>query len=131
MSMFEWSDLYSVGNAEIDAQHQRLFKIANRLQDAYDQMKSREVMGKIFEELLEYTKTHFSAEEALMKEHDYPDYDDHCERHRKLIEVVMTYKKHFDDHQPGVEQRLLNFVQTWLNGHILGVDTKYKDYLKD
>lgn len=131
MAKLEWSDLYSVGNAEIDTQHQRLFEITNRLQDAYDEMKSHDVVGKIFEELLDDTQTHFSAEEALMEERGYPHYYQHCEQHRNLIELLLGYKKYFDDRQPGVVERLLSFVQTWFKGHILGEDKRYKDYLKD
>ena len=131
MALFEWSEIYSVGNKTIDKQHQKLFDIANRFYQAHNDGHGQEVLGSIFTELLEYTQYHFADEERLMKEADFPDFYKHKANHEKLIEVVTNLKKNFDDKQEGVEERITDFLKMWLNGHILGMDRNYKTYLRD
>lgn len=131
MALFEWSDVYSVGNKTIDKQHQKLFDIANRFHDAHSDGHGQDVLGSIFTELLDYTQYHFTDEERLMKEVDYPDFPQHKASHEKLIEVVLSLKKSFDEKQDGIEERIMEFLKVWLSGHILGMDRNYKSYLGD
>jgi hemerythrin len=131
VALFEWSDIYSVGNENIDKQHKQLFDIANRFAQAYAEGHGKDILASIFAELLEYTQYHFADEERLMKEAGFPDFYQHKANHEKLIEVVLNLKKNFDDHQEGIEERIMDFLKMWLNGHILGMDRNYKSYLKD
>ena len=129
MSVFEWKEIYSVGVPEIDAQHQQLFDIANRFYAAFSAKAGRERLLRIFDELVNYTVTHFADEERLMREYRYPDYDAHKENHEKLIKLVGWYHEQFRRGEPGIEERALEFIKTWLNGHILGMDRKYKPFM--
>ena len=68
--MFEWK--YSVNIASIDAQHQKLFAIADELHEAMRNGQAGPVLAKTLDRLVQYTKTHFANEEGLMKIHGYP-----------------------------------------------------------
>jgi hemerythrin len=65
-----------------------------------------------------------------MREGGYPDLANHKVNHEKLVKLVMNYKQQLDMGESGIEQRALDFIQTWLNGHILGMDRKYREYVK-
>jgi hemerythrin len=129
MALFAWDDIYSVGNALIDAQHRRLFDIANRFGDAFQARADRSTLLMIFDELLAYTSTHFSDEEALMRANNYPDYTTHKLNHEKLVGLVSTYRAQLISGYEGIETRIMDFLKMWLNGHILGMDRNYKPYL--
>ena len=40
------------------------------------------------DELVDYTKTHFTYEEGLMEQNGYPDFDSHKAQHKQMIEKV-------------------------------------------
>jgi hemerythrin len=130
MSRFTWSQIYSVGNDKIDQQHQQLFDIANRYADALERGMGRKTLIGIFNELVAYTAYHFKEEESMLQDGGYPELEAHRKNHEKLVKLVMHYKQQLDMGEAGVEQRALDFIQTWLNGHILGMDRKYREYLK-
>jgi len=129
MSLFVWKEIYSVGNPQIDEQHQKLFEIANRFSRAYDENTGSESLTSIFEELLAYTQFHFRDEEALMKKCGFPDFDKHRANHDKLINVVLSLKKNFEAGEDGIEERIMEFLKMWLNGHILGMDRSYRSHV--
>jgi hemerythrin-like metal-binding protein len=130
MALFTWDDIYSVGHAQIDAQHKRLFDIANRFNAAYLQRAGRARLAQIFDELLDYTVTHFADEEALMRRQNYPEYASHKASHDKLVGLVSYYRQLLEAGAADIEDRVMQFIQTWLNGHILGTDRNYKAYLQ-
>jgi len=130
MPQFEWSEIYSVGNPEIDQQHQKLFDIANRYSVALQGGVGQKTLIRIFNELVEYTGYHFRREEELMREGGFPDLESHKQNHEKLVKLVMYYKQELDMGGMGIEQRALDFIKTWLSGHILGMDRKYREYVK-
>lgn len=129
MPRFEWSDIYSVGHDAIDRQHQKLFDIANRYNDALEGDAGQKSLIHIFNELVDYTGYHFKEEERLMREGGFPDLDTHKENHERLVKLVMYYKKELDMGGNGIEQRALDFIKTWLTGHILGMDRKYRNFI--
>lgn len=72
MALIQWSEDLSVGVKRFDDDHQRLFEMINDLNDAMLRGKGREALNDIITGLEEYAKTHFSAEEKLFAEYEYP-----------------------------------------------------------
>lgn len=131
MALFKWEDLYSVGVDTIDQQHQHLFHLANRFAEAYESNTGKHVLAEIFDELIAYTQTHFTLEEKIMREADYPGYFRHKQNHEKLVKLVLGYKHQFENDEKNVESNVMNFIKTWLNGHILGMDRNYRRHVWD
>jgi hemerythrin len=129
MALFTWQDIYSVGVQEIDSQHQRLFAIANRFHAAYEHGESRVSLVRIFNELVEYTAYHFAEEERMLRDKGFPDYDRHKANHEKLVNLVLGYQRQLAGEASGVEEAAMNFIKTWLNGHVLGMDRNYREYV--
>lgn len=129
MALFTWDNIYSVGHDQIDAQHRRLFDIANRFHEAYVNLRGPFVLSEIFRELVDYTVTHFTDEERLMMAVGYPDFAAHKRHHDKLVGLVQTYRQQLETGVEGIEQRVMEFLKAWLNGHILGTDRNYKEFV--
>jgi NNP family nitrate/nitrite transporter-like MFS transporter len=129
--MFQWSDKYSVGVPAMDEQHKRLIRLINSLDEVIQKGGHFEELEQVTDGILEYTRTHFSSEEAYMAEMGYPDLDQHKETHAQLLRELDSLRQDASSGDRSVMDRLLVFLQTWLLGHIVGIDKKYGDYAED
>jgi hemerythrin len=124
-ALFTWNDSYSVKVALCDQQHKKLFQIINELADAMRIGKGQEIIAKTLGELLEYTRTHFQAEEALMKKANYPELPQHQEMHRKFVTDVEALARESQAGASTNSIRVLNLLRDWLVNHIQKVDKQY------
>lgn len=129
MPLVQWSSNLSVQVAEMDKQHQELFRLINDLNDAMSKGKGKEVIGKTVDGLLKYTRTHFSAEEKLFDQYNYPDADTQKKMHKIFIDKVVEYKRDIDSGKMGVTITVSDFLSDWLKKHIQIEDKKYGPYL--
>ncbi len=125
----EWQDDYSVGIDSIDQQHKKLLNLINQLQTAVDYSTGEQFEREALDELVDYTKTHFTYEEGLMRDNDYPDFEAHKLQHEKMFntvrEVLSEYEK---DHETAMSNAA-EFLKDWLINHINGTDKEYSSYL--
>jgi len=128
----EWNEKLATGNNDIDNQHKELFRKFDSLLEACKQRKGKEEVDKLILYLCDYVKLHFSQEEALQKEHNYPDYSDHKKEHERFMQDLNTLVQ-----QLAVEGATLHLLlqtnQTtvnWLINHINITDRKLAEYLR-
>ncbi|ROQ92289.1 bacteriohemerythrin [Desulfosoma caldarium] len=127
--LMEWSSQYSVGDFDLDQQHQKLFKLVNRLNEAMQLGQGHSMLDHVLTELVDYTVKHFSAEEKAMEQAGYPDLEQHKEIHRKLTQKVSDLVQRFQSGDTRLTVEILKFLEQWLKQHILGVDKQYGPYL--
>jgi hemerythrin len=120
-----WKNEYSVGVPEMDLQHRKLVDLLNQLEEAMGKGKGKEIIGKILNELVRYTQTHFTNEEFLMLSHKFPELSAHKLEHMKLTQRVLQFKADFDAGKVTLTIPILNFLEDWLVNHIQGVDKVY------
>lgn len=125
MALMTWDESMSVGVRELDAQHQRLVSYLNSLFDAMSKGQGSEMLKPILNGLIEYTVTHFAAEERYMKQFSYPSFAKHKEEHDALTWKAQDLKKKFDAGQSMISVETLTFLKTWLTEHIKGTDQQY------
>ncbi len=131
MPLFKWKDEFSVKVKRFDDQHKNLIAVINDLHDAMRAGKSSEVLGKIFNNLIEYTSTHFGEEEEYMQKFGYSKFNEHKKEHDELIKQVTELKKKFDNKQMFLSIELMNFLKEWLMHHIMKTDRDYGPFLND
>jgi len=122
MAMFPWDDKYKTNHLTIDTEHKKLVDLINQLADAMQAGKGRDICGKVLNELVSYTKTHFANEERLMAAHGYAKTAEHKAEHAKFVKEVGDFKAKFDSGALTVTAQLLNFLRDWLIKHILESD---------
>lgn len=127
---FKWQPEYSVNIKTIDAQHQELVNILNRLFVAVSMREGDKAIAGILDALTSYTQTHFALEERLMRQAKYKDLEPHIEEHRKLLEQLDQLAKKFMVEEKPIYFEMLGFLKNWLKGHIVGVDKKYSTALQ-
>lgn len=126
--LLEWSDEYSVGVESMDAQHKKLIDLINQLDEVIQAGRHFEELEPVLDGVIDYTKTHFQAEEAYMEKVGYPDLEAHKESHAQLLKEVLGFREAAGSGDPEVMDRFLVFLRTWLLGHIVGIDKQYGDH---
>ncbi|MDO9308959.1 MAG: bacteriohemerythrin [Deltaproteobacteria bacterium] len=122
--LINWSRSYSVGVNQMDSEHQRLIDIINNLYTAMRSGRSKDAIGSILDELVEYTKTHFAHEERLMKESGYTGFDEQKRAHEALISQVIEIQGKYRS-GTALGQEVMSFLKNWLVNHIQGLDKRY------
>jgi hemerythrin len=131
MALMSWNKSYSVGVQTIDSQHNVLFDIINELHGAMMKGQAHSLTGSLLRKLLDYTNTHFSAEEAMMTAAKYPGLADHKIKHVELVNQVKDYLARFEKGEVTLNLHLLNFLRDWLTNHIHKVDMEYSPWMKE
>lgn len=129
MTMLAWSDDYSVAIQEIDEQHKQLVALINNLYTAMAGKRDREQIGRIINELVDYTRIHFAVEECLMRMFHYQGYDAHKDMHDGIVKRVKGFQERYHGGDDMVGMELLLFLKDWLLTHIQKVDRLYSDHL--
>lgn len=130
MPLFNWSTQYETGILLVDTQHKKLVDAINTLHDAMKEGKGKEKIESTLNFLVEYTVLHFSAEEKLMQQKNYPDFNNHKKVHDKLVDEVKEIKAKYLAGKI-LPMQVSTFMSDWLKNHILGTDKKYVPYLKN
>jgi hemerythrin len=126
MVLVEWSKSLSVDIKVIDGQHKKLLGYMNSFYDALNQGKEKDVLIKLFNDLDDYTKTHFLVEEKYFEKFNYKEKEGHILQHREFIRRLIQMKKQIPEDLMDTED-LLTFLVDWLMNHIKISDHKYMD----
>jgi hemerythrin-like metal-binding protein len=128
--LFVWNDSYDVGIEEINRQHKVLINIINEIHNLHMNKRSPQLLRRVLEGLVDYTLHHFSYEEYLLEKNEYPDFEEHKLKHKKLIAQVTDFVNRIDRGED-VAIELLEFLTAWLGKHIKGTDMQYSSFLND
>jgi hemerythrin len=131
MALMTWNSRYSVGVKSLDSQHTVLFDILNELHGAMMRGQAQTMTGPLLRKLVDYTRTHFTAEEGMLENAKYPGLTDHRALHRDLIKQVGDYSSRFERGEIALNLHLLNFLRDWLTNHIQKVDHQYGPWLNE
>lgn len=124
--LFQWSDEYSVGDADIDNQHKMIIEIANSLNEEL----SVEEVKAILLKLVHHSKDHFLCEEKMMESMDYPDLEEHRKLHTEMVTTLADFclKKY---ESPEEVHEFRKFVYNWIIDHLLHHDKKLFRFVQE
>lgn len=127
----KWHDSMDTGIKLIDDDHKTLIKLINQLQNATQYKVEDKSIDAIMDKLIDYTKYHFDREEFLMRNNNYPDYENHKKLHENMIaKMAECMEKYKNDPNHTIDDAL-KFLTDWLVKHIKGNDREYIPYLKN
>jgi hemerythrin len=128
--MIKWTPDLAVGIEEIDAQHQELFRRAERFLEGLAQ-PSRQDVGILLSYLRLYCVTHFGAEESWMRQVSYGGYDKHKAEHDGFIEKILELsREHERRGGPGLDpNKVGTWLARWLQEHVQGTDKAFAAFV--
>ena len=128
-----FTDELLVGNSKIDNQHRQLVKLTN---DFHNGVKCGGILAKVYflqtiKGAVQYVREHFTAEENLMEEFQYPDIEEHKQQHKDFVDEVFRQIKIFESQDIPDPMGFVDFLAKWITCHIATADKKYAPYLQD
>jgi hemerythrin len=129
MALLTFDKTYSVGIQSIDDQHSSLFDSLNELHAAMLKGQEKSVTGRLLDDLLAYTRSHFSAEESMLARARYPGLAEHHAVHLKLTSQVADYAERHRRGEAALSVHLITFLRDWLTSHIMREDRAYSGWL--
>jgi hemerythrin len=129
MALLTWSERLSIGVKAMDAQHILLIGMLNELHAAMMAGEAKTITGPLLDKLVNYTRTHFSTEEALLEKAGYPELPQHHKHHVDLTKQVDVFVARYQSGEEMINLHLMNFLSNWLSDHILEEDLEYGKWL--
>ena len=130
MPFIKWYKKYELGIEELDEHHRHLVDLLNMAYDGLTRGAERDELGSILDELVQYSKYHFAAEEHGMEVHKFPDPSHHIQEHQRFSVMIEGFIKDFYDGRADMSVQLVQFLYNWLMHHILSIDAEYGRYVK-
>ncbi len=131
MALVTWEPSYSVKVQRYDEDHKKLFAMINELHEAMLAGKGKEKIQETVKKLGEYTKFHFSAEEAQLAKTNYPDLSAHRAEHQAFINRIQKFEQEIAEGKLNLSVSVGMFLNEWLANHIRKTDQKYSKYLNE
>ena len=128
--LIRWNSTYELGIKAIDEQHIKLVDIINDFYNAFATAQAHEKIGEIINELVNYTIFHFTAEEEIFMNSNYPETDNHKKIHKEFVDELKRYHQEVKDGNMTTTYDLMTYLRDWLIKHIMGTDRTYLPYIK-
>ena len=122
------ADELLTGIQEIDEQHETLFDTLETLENVVEAGDGWSAAYFALSELVQFTRTHFAVEEALMRLHNYPDIEKHITEHRMFTAHLSLLEQQAI--RQDMSSQIIEFVRQWLVGHIGHSDQAYVSQLR-
>ncbi|MDY5987951.1 bacteriohemerythrin [Sporofaciens sp. SGI.106] len=127
----ELSENLLTGNEMIDSQHKELIEKINAVLKSCEQSNDKVVAVNTLDFLEEYTNYHFSAEEQLQREIDYPGFAKHKAQHDAFKQTIADLQDMLQEEEgpsPAFVAKVQEKVVEWLYVHIEGFDRSVAEY---
>lgn len=128
----QWDESMSVGIPAIDEEHKHFIGLINTLNKSILGRHSPAIIRAHVKAIVDDAREHFSHEEALFKEWNYPDSHRHAKLHAESIEALQNLSGRFlfDD---ATEYELIDAglkIKHALVEHLLTEDMQYRDFYR-
>jgi hemerythrin len=131
MAFLNWDASFEVGIMEVDRQHRSLFDLTNDLHDAMRAGQGKQVLGKVLDALVAYTKNHFGYEERMLGLYRYGELAAHKSQHEALVQQVQEFQQKYTEGNATISISLMNTLRNWLTNHIKVSDAQYAAFLRE
>jgi hemerythrin-like metal-binding protein len=127
----EWYDRYALGVPAVDSRYQRLFFLFNTNRDGFIEYASANDPHSVFDQLIDYARYQFFAEERWMQFHLFPRLVNHEEEHAWMLTRASDIYEEFRAGIWPLSLEILDAMHLWLNSHVLWSDEEISDFITD
>jgi hemerythrin-like metal-binding protein len=130
MQELRWDPSLETGHALVDEQHRSLFQAINDLKDAILSGKGMLEEKRTLAFLIDYTASHFRAEEDLMAQYGFPGLAVHRRLHQELLTRCRDLQAQQEARSFALQLDLFQFLSAWVTQHVAGPDREIVRYLQ-
>lgn len=129
----QWDDTLVLGIEEIDSQHKSIIEHFEKLSEAAQQGKSKEIVEELAFFLFDYAHLHFTTEDKIMVEYKYPKIEIQRQEHGEFTRDANELKKKIQ--QEGASRKVAieatGKLLRWIINHIRKHDKEMAAYVKE
>ena len=125
----DWQDRYAIGVSVVDSRYQHLFFLFNTNSDGFIAYASTNDSNTIFDQLIDYARYQFFAEERWMHYHLFPRFAKHKQEHSNILAKVSDIYTEFCGGIWPMSVDILEVMHAWLRDHILQSDEEMCDFI--
>lgn len=129
MEQITWTDDFSVGVKQLDEQHRRLVDMINRLIASPGVATKSETVSELLNDMIAYALEHFRTEEALLRECEAPNVEEHAAEHLAFWEKAVDLCSATMLDVGVVPEAILHYLRDWLETHIFQSDMACRVHL--
>lgn len=124
MTLIEWNARFELGVESVDREHRELIELINTLHramcagSAHDEVVTG--LGRIYAQVA----AHFALEEKLMRDANYPGFDEHKLDHDTLLEEIVEIRDMVAADGHYSQQELSRSLDRWFSDHVRTFDAK-------
>ncbi len=124
----EWDKKFEVGHERIDFEHKIFLNLIRDASRLPERQVSRKRVLMHLDEVKKYAVFHFTSEENIMFDVDYPDIDPHHKEHQMLLALLDSRVHEYRVDEIGLDQ-VVEFLFEWFALHTTQVDTRLARYI--
>ena len=133
LEIVRWKPKFATGIKIIDAQHRELVGLTNELYQAclVRDESIRTMFKDAMSRMVEYVRFHFSAENELLEQIEFPDILIHKKDHETLIMNILAAAKSYEEGNRLAPNTFVRILKDWIFGHIAVSDMYYSGFVAE
>lgn len=130
MDYFFWTPKLSVGVDMIDDEHKQWIAYINALHAGIEEGKDHEILEKLLDDVIAFSREHFEHEEGLFMETNYPDIKHHKELHDDYLKELEILKQRASQEKGApLTLDVMLSIKAWFVDHVQEVDSQLAPYI--
>ncbi|MGD8907898.1 MAG: hemerythrin domain-containing protein [Chromatiales bacterium] len=125
----EWSENFEVGHERIDFEHKIFLNLIRETSLLSERETSLERVLKHLNEVKQYAVFHFTSEENIMFDVEYPEIIAHKNEHDRLLALYDSRIHEYRSDEIDLDD-VVEFLFEWFALHTTQVDTRLAKYIE-
>ena len=123
-----WDIKFEIGHERIDSEH-RIFLSLIRDLSVYAETKvAKKRVERTLNEIYKYADFHFTSEENIMADFDYPHISEHHQTHKMLLAQLKNVIHDFHSESQSAEE-IVSFLFQWFALHTTQDDKRIAEFI--
>lgn len=122
-----WHESFETSIEKMDEHQKAFFGFVNEAFNLKD--SDFEEIAALLHKIEEHNRAHFTYQEELLHKFEYPDHIRHKKRHEELAKMLTDTAALIEAKNPGVREKLVMILTTWVRDHIIEEDRLFCEFL--
>ena len=123
-----WDKKFEVGHERIDSEHRIFLNLIREVSLMPERRVSKDRIQRHLDEFKKYARFHFTSEENIMFDVDYPDFNSHSNEHEVLLAQLDERVYHYTKGELPLDD-VVSFLFEWFALHTTQIDTRLSGYI--
>jgi len=124
MSLIQWKNEFSVGNASVDHEHRELITLINELHASVSRGSEQDLVVEALGEIYAQVAAHFALEEKIMRDANYDHFRPHKADHEALLDTLADVMDAIENEGRYDERSLSAKMEHWFSEHFRTHDAR-------